>query len=397
MLKPRERPFSAKSRCVIGALVGALSLGLGSSANAIPGYNLRFYDENGTTSVGVTADSQIVGMGQQTSINGGRNFISTPEGINVIDGGINGFYQATNVSDNGKVTGFQVMSAGPSGSGGYSRGYTYINGSYSYFDAPNAYNTTRPEGINNAGQVVGFSVDVELHAHGFLLTGNVFTSLDVPGATDTYAMSINSSGDIVGYFRDAGGQNHGFLRTSSGLINLDVPGATNTTIVDINDDGQITGQYQDISGSLRGFRYASGAYYSIDGIGSVNYTEPESIGSDGQIVGYYFDAIGYRHGFVNTLGATTTLDVPGASETILTDISPSGVISGHYAGNSGYTIAFLATPVAVAAPEPRSSVMLASALAILLLFARNRHGHVFLPKVTASIWQTTAHSLRVRC
>ncbi len=39
-----------------------------------------------------------------------------------------------------------------------------------------------------------------------------FTTIDVPGATDTYALSINNAGQIAGYY--VAGKAHGFLRNS---------------------------------------------------------------------------------------------------------------------------------------------------------------------------------------
>ena len=46
--------------------------------------------------------------------------------------------------------------------------------------------------------------------HGFLLSKGVFTPIDVPGATLTFASGINPRGDIVGLYSDATGT-HGFL------------------------------------------------------------------------------------------------------------------------------------------------------------------------------------------
>ena len=48
--------------------------------------------------------------------------------------------------------------------------------------------------------------------HGFLDTGGIFTTIDVPGATSTSAFGINDSGQIVGSFYD-GTTTHGFLAT----------------------------------------------------------------------------------------------------------------------------------------------------------------------------------------
>ncbi len=49
--------------------------------------------------------------------------------------------------------------------------------------------------------------------HGFLLSGGIYTSIDPPTATLSFALGINGSGDIVGLYEDASGAIHGYLRT----------------------------------------------------------------------------------------------------------------------------------------------------------------------------------------
>ena len=50
--------------------------------------------------------------------------------------------------------------------------------------------------------------------HGFLLdVDGTYTTLDVPGSTDTFASGINDGGEIVGYYTDFLGMSHGFLAT----------------------------------------------------------------------------------------------------------------------------------------------------------------------------------------
>ena len=72
-------------------------------------------------------------------------------------------------------------------------------------------------GINERGDVVGTYCDWALPCllgptgtHGFLMSGGVFTTIDVPGASATAAIGINARGDVVGSYADATGT-HGFL------------------------------------------------------------------------------------------------------------------------------------------------------------------------------------------
>ncbi len=54
--------------------------------------------------------------------------------------------------------------------------------------------------INDAGQIVGFYYESAVVWHGFLLSGGVYTPINVtfPGAYNTAAQGINKTGQIVG-------------------------------------------------------------------------------------------------------------------------------------------------------------------------------------------------------
>src|SRR4029077_5937652 len=94
---------------------------------------------------------------------------------------------------------------------------------------------TQAFGINDSGQIVGSFFDAgNTKTHGFLDTGGSFTTIDVPGATNTNAYGINNSGQIVGWFRDGLGD-HVFLDTGGSFTTINAPGATSTYAYGIND------------------------------------------------------------------------------------------------------------------------------------------------------------------
>jgi len=73
---------------------------------------------------------------------------------------------------------------------------------------------TVAEGINDAGQIVGYYLDSSQVAHGFLYSGSTYTTIDDPlGTKGTVAQGINDAGQIVGYYIDSGGNTHGFILT----------------------------------------------------------------------------------------------------------------------------------------------------------------------------------------
>jgi probable HAF family extracellular repeat protein len=129
-------------------------------------------------------------------------------------------------------------------------------------DDPLATGFTVAYGINNAGQIVG----EYQNAHGFLLSGGVYTTFDDPLATlGTSAYGINDMGQIVGDYSDAGGVSHGFIRSSSGTFQtLDPSGSTDTFARGINSTGQVVGFYSINGGPFHGFFYSGGTFTTLD-------------------------------------------------------------------------------------------------------------------------------------
>jgi probable HAF family extracellular repeat protein len=86
-----------------------------------------------------------------------------------------------------------------------------------------AFIGTQPFGINDA--MVGAFSD-STGGHGFLDIAGSFTTIDVPGAGFTSAQGINDAGQIVGFFESSFAVDHGFLATPvpepSGLAILGV-------------------------------------------------------------------------------------------------------------------------------------------------------------------------------
>ncbi len=65
-------------------------------------------------------------------------------------------------------------------------------------------------GINDIGEIVGNYWNEG--DHGFLLSNGIYSSIDYPFASDTFARDINNYSQIVGRY-DVKGRRHGFLAT----------------------------------------------------------------------------------------------------------------------------------------------------------------------------------------
>jgi uncharacterized membrane protein len=94
------------------------------------------------------------------------------------------------------------------------------------------------------------------HPEGFVIEEGQFTSLLVPGSTNTQAFDINPAGEIVGFYHlgtEAALVFHGFVRSDERYVTLDFPGAMATRLRGINARGDIVGTYQLADGKNHGF------------------------------------------------------------------------------------------------------------------------------------------------
>lgn len=156
----------------------------------------------------------------------------------------------------------------------------------------------------------------------------VFTPIDVPESISTGAEGINNSGQIVGTYGDIQFHGHAFLLNGDSYTTLDLPG-WDTFAIGVNDAGQIVGGYY-WTGMLKGPIYAyllsDGVYTTIDVPDSKDYTVVGGINASGQIVGSYLGTDFVTHGFLLDNGSYTRLDVPGATSSGAGAINDLGTV-----------------------------------------------------------------------
>jgi len=223
-----------------------------------------------------------------------------------------------------------------------------------------------PQGINNAGAIVGLYLDKKV---GFVLQHGTFTVVKVPACnlsdpapcdsrrrgpilvTDVWdsneagvvvgsyrdgtgvirsftydprqaeaqryqvfdppwpqsahvAMGINNWGTIVGFFLDPGGLSHGYIKHGAQFTPFDVPGAVETELVSINDAEQI-------------LLLADGHTFIWDGddfdeiqVPMAQLTQGYALTNTGTVVGRFLDGTNTDHGFVARLVLTNTRKKP---------------------------------------------------------------------------------------
>jgi uncharacterized membrane protein len=261
----------------------------------------------------------------------------------------------TDINDSGQIIGEYTFSGL-----GDRQGFLLSNGVFTSISFPGA-TFTRAVGINRFGDIVGdhqkagnnngFGNDF-----GYLFRGGVFTEVIFPYSDLTIPAGINASGDIVGWYLNKVGM-HGFLLRGGVYTSIDFPGsAAFTQAWKINDAGEIVGRYVGTSdGKNHMFVLSNGSFTpvaDVPGAFETAVVEDGGLNSAGHIVSQYdgtkscalFTSVGCLHGFLLSGGVYTTIDFPGATETLALGVNTSDQVVGGYEDTSGRFHGYLRTP-----------------------------------------------------
>jgi probable HAF family extracellular repeat protein/VCBS repeat-containing protein len=218
-----------------------------------------------------------------------------------------------------------------------SHAFLYSGGTYTNIDPVGYYSAAFD--ISNDGKVLLYTdagssyydyvwqYDVNYYDY-YVYDNGTYTPLTNPGDLVTVGTAISDAG-VVGYSYDQGGQAEyqGFLFEDGVYTPINVPGAQSTVPTDINDLGQVVGY---ANGGDIGFLYDSstGVFTTI-----ANAVVLDWINNVGEIVGHY----GEMQYFIDDNGVFTDINVPGASQTIVTGLSDVGVYGSYTVAFQGYS------------------------------------------------------------
>jgi len=181
------------------------------------------------------------------------------------------------------------------------------DGTIATFHAPNGQGSTWTPGVDAAGAVAGYFVDLSnFTQHGFLRAPDgTFTVIDVPNVPQgTSITTINSSGKTAGTFLDTHSSNHGgFVRSPNGTFTVfDVPAACPGCfqVAAVNNVGTVAGTFQNgIDDRTQVFlRFADGTFRNFFPGLSSGYSLVAGINSSNAVVGTYVDASDVPHGYL---------------------------------------------------------------------------------------------------
>lgn len=281
------------------------------------------------------------------------------------------YTHVTGVSDSGKIAGYYGDATGQ-------HGFIDNHGQITKVDAPGA-TITYLTAINDAGVVTGAYWDgSDVIEHGFIRDANgAFTPLDEPDVTPgdqwgTYPGGVSNSGVVVGYYftTDFDGliypdgttgssiTPHGFTWQRGQFTTYDAPGAAGpiansgvTELLGISDSGAMVGSANYMlsadMGTGLGFVVTRGNFRTFSGpISRSNWcgwVSPAAINDAGTIAGDSGNGCGGMHeAWLLNGDVFTSVDYPGATQTVVSSINNKGVIGGTWTSDTGQVDGFIA-------------------------------------------------------
>lgn len=230
------------------------------------------------------------------------------------------------INNAGQVAGYSVSTAVP-----VPQAFIDTGGSFSPITG---IFQPKPADLNNAGQVVGAAGTAQSGVSGFLWSPSGTQQITAqPLGTHVRAFGVNDDGTVVGVI-DWTHPGEGFVWQAGSMSTFQAPGAFITEAHGINNTGTIVG-----TADSQGF-VDVGGQFSFLSLGTI--TDPMAINSGGTIAGSYNDGT-HWHGFIDAGGQMSFIDSPGATDTWVTGINDAGTIVGYDSVNGAAPQGFIAT------------------------------------------------------
>lgn len=317
--------FTLKDLGAVAGDINSRAFGIGPNGQAAG------ESDGGTTA----AEATLFANGAASNINTLGASVSQGQGVNTSD----------------QVTGFADVSAGRHAFLFGNGVMTDINNSTIFPGGSIGY------GINRSGQVVGQGfTDRTLNSfHAFLYSNGQMTDIGTLGGIQATALAINDAGQIVGRSLNSQEVQHAFLFQNGKMTDLGVPaGATASSASAINSTGQIAGALN--TSSAEDAAFFNGTWKNLGNFAGAEGSAATGINTAGTIVGTAFfpnQVKPFRPGkhvaFIVHDGSLMDLNkmLAGNAGYTMTDangINDLGQIAGIATNGSGQPRAVLLTP-----------------------------------------------------
>ena len=289
---------------------------------------------------GINDAGQVVGT--SPAADGSPHGVLWQGGAIVDLGSLDGLYShALQINARGQVAGRS------SAYGADYRGFLWFNGTMTdlgSLDGPMGY--SEAYGINAAGHVVGRSYGAT-GDHAFLWDAGTMTDLGTLGGYSSVGVGINDRGQVIGWSGTATGYTHAFLWDAGGLADLGTLGGYSSEAHAINDATKIVGVSQTAAGNHHATLWigARPAAWSISEIGTLpghDRSVAYAINEAGQVVGESCAGPTTQcHAFLWDAGTMTDLGTLGGVYSAAYGVNDAGRVVGQSSNATGAYHAFL--------------------------------------------------------
>ncbi len=205
-----------------------------------------------------------------------------PQGLGTF-GGPKG--NAFGVNDNGVAVGQAQFQTIPF----ITHAFVYQNGTLTDLGTLQGGTFSSAQGINNAGQIVGFAAPSgNSPQHAFLYENGTMKDLGTLGGTESKGYAINSKGHIAGSSKIASGELRPILHVRNQMKDLGTLGGLEGEAFAVNDLTQVVGRSFTAGGLDHAFLWKGGYMYDLNTLFSGSdwvFKEARGINNKGQIVG----------------------------------------------------------------------------------------------------------------